>query len=149
MPYKHDMSNESSNVMLPKGWRDFEITGCTEETSKSSGNPMFVFVLTDLELQEAVKVYAVAVEGKRWFLKQILQACNILVDENGVMDWDIPDLLGKKIKGYVEHVMEKWINKDNKEVDSEKWKISKFVNSDLQGIVDKAEKDQDTDKVPF
>lgn len=146
--YHHNMKNESKKVMLPSGWREFTITSCVEKESKA-GNPMFMFMFKDLELQEDVEIYAVAVEGKQWFLKSILQACNIQPDENGVMDWDIPDLIGKKVKGYIEHVTEKWINRDNIEVESDNWKMSKVVNSDIQEIVEEAEKNQDSPEVPF
>ena len=122
MGYKMDMSHEKDKKeLLPEGWRAFEILECSEETSKA-GNLMFKFKILDIETQQEEEIYAIATEGKRWFLKQILLACGI-AEKDGLFDWDIPDVLTKTIMGRVAHQNEEWINREGKTVNSLKHKI--------------------------
>lgn len=122
MAYKMDMSHEKDKKeLLPEGWRPFEILECSEETSKA-GNTMFKFKVLDVEMQQEEEIYAIATEGKRWFLKQILLACGI-AEEEGLFNWDIPDVLTKTIMGRVAHQNEEWINREGKTVNTLKHKI--------------------------
>ncbi len=130
--YNHDMSSESQKKkLLPEGWREFKIMDGEEQTSKA-GNPMFKFIFRDIETQQDEEVYAVAVKGKRWFLKQILVACGIPETQEGVFDWDIDNLLDKDVVGLVSHSQEEWINREGNTVKTTKHKITEV-----------------SDKVPF
>ena len=122
--FQHDMTGESEKKkLLPDGWREFKIMDGEEQTSKA-GNPMFKFIFRDLETQQDEEVYAVAVKGKRWFLKQVLASCGIKEDKDGVFEWDIDDLLDKDVMGLVTHVEEEWINREGNTVKSTKHKIT-------------------------
>lgn len=124
MGYKHDMSTEKERKgLIPEGWRRFEIYGCEEQTSKA-GNLMFKFSILDSELGQDEEIYAIAVKGKRWFLKSILTACGIEAGQDGIYEWDIPDILDKHFMGRVEHYPDTWINRENKEITTTKWKIA-------------------------
>ena len=139
--YQHDMSGESKkNAPLPEGWRRFKITACVEKTSKQ-GNEMFVFNFTDLETKQVEEVYAIATQGKRWFLKMILAACNIPASEDGVYDWDIIDILDQEVLGLVKHEQEEWINRDGKTVTSTKGKIIEVGEASIER--------KDDPKTPF
>ncbi len=131
MPYKHDMSqeNESGKVLLPEGWRDFEIVNCVETVSKQ-GNDMFKFTFVDKETTEDVEVYAISTPKKRWFLKQILSACKVMASEDGIYEWDIPDVLGKTVSGLVVHEPNDWTDKYGK---LHKDKQSKITQIGLTG----------------
>lgn len=122
--YRHDMSGESQRPpVLPEGWRIFKILACVAEVSKQ-GNEMFKFRFWDVgTAQEAGDIYAVAIKGKRWFLKQILTACDVEAGEDGVYEWDIPDVLGRFVKGNVVHEQEEWINRGGETVKTTKSKI--------------------------
>lgn len=123
MAYKMDMSGEKEKgKLLPEGWREFEILECSEETSKA-GNEMFKFKIIDIELQQEEEIYAIATQGKRWFLKQILTACGVEAGQDGVYEWDIPDVLTKTIMGKVEHQQETWIDREGKSRTTPKHKI--------------------------
>jgi len=111
--YQHDMSEESEKVLLPEGWREFEIINCEEKVSKS-GNDMFVFKIADCKTYQEVEIFAIAIKKKRWFLKSILKACNVPASADGIYDWDIPDVLGKIVQGRVEHQKEEWIDRESK-----------------------------------
>ena len=109
-----DMSGESMpKVLLPKGWRKFKIESGDEQTSKK-GNPMFKFVFIDLETESAHEVYAVSTQGKRWFLKQILTACDVEAGQDGVYEWDLLDVIGMVVLGRVEHEPNEWIDRQGK-----------------------------------
>lgn len=124
MGYKHDMSGEKEKKeLIPEGWRKFEIYGCEEYTSKA-GKPTFKLQILDSELGQDEEIYATAVKGKRWFLKQILAACGVAAAQDGVYEWDIPDILDKVIMGKVVHYPDTWINRSNQTITTTKWKIA-------------------------
>lgn len=113
MSYRHDMSGEKApkrKVCLPKGWRRFKIE-TVEEAKSKQGNDMFIFTLTDLETLSEHDVYAIATQGKRWFLKNILAACNVEAAQDGVYDWDKEDVIGQLIQGFVEHEPNEWTDR--------------------------------------
>jgi len=111
---KHDMSQENERhefEALPDGWRNFTILDCKESESKA-GNEMYILVLEDKETGQQGDVYAIATQGKRWFLKQILIACTNKAGEDGVYDWEIEDIIGKEISGKVENSQEEWVDRE-------------------------------------
>lgn len=120
-----DMSKESERheFELPEGWREFVISDCREDMSKA-GNVMFVFTLIDKETEQAGDVFAIATEGKRWFLKQILTACGVAAGADGVYEWEIEDTLNKTIMGKVVNVPETFINRKGEEITTTKSKIT-------------------------
>jgi len=122
---KHDMSQEKPIIrkrLLEEGWHIFEIVGCEPSMSKS-GNEMFIFDLKDEETQYVDKLYAVATQGKRWMLKTILTACGVPAGQDGVYDWEITQVIGKKIQGLVEHEDNEWINRDGETVKTKQHRI--------------------------
>jgi len=139
-----DMSKESEKKkLLPEGWREFEILDCKEQVSKQ-GNDMFKFTFIDVETEQEEEVYAVATQGKRWFLKQVLIACGVAAGQDGIYEWDISNVLGKVVLGYVSHQEEEWINRENKTVKSMKSKITEVAEKgDVQ------EKPKPEDRPPF
>lgn len=154
--FKMDMSQESergTKMLLPEGWRVFKITACEEQVSKQ-GNEMFKFNFLDVALQETVEVFAIAVPKKRWFLKSILKACNILASEDGVYEWDIDDVLDMSVKGNVVHEEEEWIDRQGKTRQTKKHRIVE-IDSVVQKEVTQAteetdlEKELGDDEIPF
>ena len=112
--YKMQMNGETApkkKVLLPIGWRRFKIDTIEEMTSKS-GNPMFKFTLFDLETLSSHDVYAVSTEGKRWFLKMLLAACNVAAAADGVYDWDTSDVLNQIVQGRIEHEPNDWVDRN-------------------------------------
>ena len=116
--YSHDMSKETvpkRKKLLPEGWRQFTILDCKETTSKA-GNEMFVFTIRDTETGYEEDIYAVATPKKRWFLKTILSAVGCEGGEDGVYNWDIPQVINKEFQGLVEHERNDYINRDGETV---------------------------------
>ena len=122
--YRMDMSGESERheLELPNGWREFVISDCREEQSKA-GNDMFIFTLTDKETGQMGDLYAIATEGKRWFLKAILKACTVKAAADGVYDWEIEDVLDKVVMGKVVNEEETFINREGDSVTKNKSKV--------------------------
>jgi len=124
---KLDLNPERAN-----GWNDVEIVKAEEMTSKA-GNQMFKVSLASAEdPNQGTDVYCVAEKGKRWLLKQLLAACGIEPDADGVFDWDIPDIEGKTVQGRVEYVSETWMDREGKERTTQKGKIVEFRRMEVR-----------------
>lgn len=111
--YQHDMTGEDKVAFeMEDGWHNFEIVSLEEKQSKA-GNQMFVAkVVSQEDVGIGCDVYLVAEKGKRWFLKQLLKACDCPAGEDGVYDWDIEEIENKIVQGRVEHQQEDdWINR--------------------------------------
>lgn len=116
-----NMKNEGNQKLLPEGWRQFEIVDCVLFTSKKN-NETFKITVSDCQTYQQKELYAVATEGKRWFLRDILQACSIPA-ENDEYKWEEKDIIGKIINGKVENVKEKYITQYGEEIENTKSKI--------------------------
>lgn len=125
--YNMNMKGEKEpNRVLDPGWYDWEIVSVEEQTSKQ-GNQMFkVAIALATDPQIGMDVYAVAEEGKRWFLKQLLNACECTKDEDGNYDWSEEDLVGKNVQGRVENNQETWIDRQGAERTTTKSKVVEF-----------------------
>ena len=114
-----DMSEErrpKRKVLLPIGWREFEILDCSEEVKSKQGNPKYVITIRDVESEYEEEIHPITVKGKRWFLKSICEACEVPIDENGHLMIDPPNPLpikGKKFLGLVEHEPNLWYDREN------------------------------------
>jgi len=119
-----DMSAEkapSRKKLLQEGTREFEILSAREQKSKS-GNNMIVFNIKDIQTGYTEDIYAVAEPKKRWFLKQILEAVGCPAVD-GIYKVELPDLIGKKFAGTVEHEENEYINRDGVTVKGKQHKI--------------------------
>ena len=147
MGYRYDMSKETPpRVCLPKGWRRFKIEDGNETTSKS-GNPMFKFIFVDLETVTEHEIYAIATQGKRWFLKQILTACNVEAGQDGVYEWDLPNVLGQIVQGRVEHEQNDWIDRSGNSRSDTRSKIAEIREDN--GETKKEKEIDNSEQTPF
>ena len=111
--YQHDMNGEDRVIFeMENGWHNFEVVKIEEQTSKQ-GNQMFLAkVVSTEDTGIGTDVYMVAEKGKRWFLKQLLKACDSPASEDGVYDWSEEDIEGHIVQGRVEHQQEDdWIDR--------------------------------------
>lgn len=135
MPYKMDMNQEKEPLrkkLLDEGEHVFEIVSCEPSISKS-GNEMFIIELKHEESGYIDKIYPISVQGKRWFLKQILAACGLDAAKDGVYDWDIPDIIGKKITGIVEHEDNEYINRAGETIKGKQHRIVSVKEASWDG----------------
>lgn len=133
MGYSMDMSKESTpDAQLPEGWREFRCIDMIPEVSKS-GNDMFVCQFLDVKSGKSKKVWLVSTEGKRWLLKQLLEACGISRNKStNNYDWDFPDVMNKSVMGYVQVENETFIDRTGTEKTLPKSKIVEFKIMDDQ-----------------
>ena len=125
--YKHDMTKETDpSVQMPVGWHEYVVAGCREATSKA-GNDMFIITLV-LHKDSSISgdVYAIAEQGKRWFLKQLLTACQVAAGKDGVYEWDTDDVIGKHVLAQGISRDEKWIDREGNERVTARTKIAGF-----------------------
>jgi len=137
MGYKHNMKDEKEpkrRRLLSEGWRLFTILDCREDISKS-GNDMFIFTIKDIKTDYEEDVYAVAVKGKRWFLKSILTAVGCSAGEDGIYDWDIPQVINKEFMGLVEHEPNEYINRDNETVKTTQHRIVRIKQTSTEEAI--------------
>jgi hypothetical protein len=110
--------------LLPEGWRGFEIvTG--DDTPSKAGNPMFTIQLKDEQTGIVTKAYLIRTPGKRWFLKQILEAVGVDKQDDDNYNY-LPEIIGKKVMGEVSHEPNKYINRDGIEVETTQHRIGSF-----------------------
>ena len=94
---------------------------------------MFVIGMKDKETGYVDSIYAVATEGKRWVLKNILSSCGVKAGADGVYDWSSSDIIGKEVVGEVEHEDNTWINREGNEITSKQHKIVHFHEASWDG----------------
>jgi len=133
--YLMDMSKESErmNLFIDPGWYDFEIVKVIEQTSKSGNNMFKVTVALMNDPTMGTDVYLVAEQGKRWFLKQLLKACDCPANEDGVYEWDEEDIIGRTVSGKIENSIEEWIDRAGNPQATERSKIVSFRKRTVDG----------------
>jgi len=127
MKYSHDMTQEKGpQPLIAEGWHAVEVIGMVEKTSKA-GNLMFS---TNFALADAPDVttdaYLVAEQGKRWMLKQLLKACGVEPNGEGVFEWEPDGVIGKTVEARIEHRKETWTDREGTERETTKAKIAEF-----------------------
>jgi len=110
--------------LLPEGWRGFTIVSGEDKESKA-GNKMYILGLTDEETGITAKVFLIRNPGKRWYLKQVLEAIGIEKKEDDDYDY-LPELLTKKIMGEVAHEPNEYINRQGDTIKGTQHKIIGF-----------------------
>lgn len=124
-----DMGQEkekSEQEVFAEGWHDFEVVSMEEATSKQ-GNPMFKISLALADNPtKGIVVYAILSQGKRWLLKQLLDACGCEAGQDKVYDFDTDDIIGKTVSGRIENQNENWVDRNGKERKTIKSKIMAF-----------------------
>ena len=122
--------------LLPIGWRGFEIvTG--DDTPSKKGNPMFTLQIKDEQTGVVVKVYLMRTPGKRWALKQVLEAADVDKNEDDNYNY-LPALIGKKLMGEVVHEPNEWINRNGETVTTQQHRIASFkaYTANPDGVTD-------------
>jgi len=134
---KTDMTDDVGNVKWQpeKGWIDVEIVKMVEGVSASK-NPKYVINFADaVNPGNALEQSLTNIPGKRWLLRQLLEACGIEPEETKeeftekirkVYDWEISDIEGKTVSALVEHEPNVWTDSNNKVHNDVQAKFVKF-----------------------
>lgn len=110
--------------LLPEGLRGFDIVSGSSGKSKA-GNSQYVVGLKDEKTGIIATIYLLRAPGKRWALKQILEALGIEKKEENDYDY-LPEIMNKKIMGNVVHEPNEWINKEGEAITTTQHKIMDF-----------------------
>lgn len=127
-----DYSEEKKPVikmLLPAGWRVFDIVNCSEEVFSSKGNLQYITTLADLKTGYEDTIYLVNVKGKRWVLKSICEASGVDRDEQGKFLFEppaAPPIKGKRVLGFVVHEPNEYTNRNNEKIKTIQHKIVEF-----------------------
>jgi hypothetical protein len=125
---QYDMREEkkpSKRRLLDEGWRNFKIMECSAEMKSKAGNNKYVIRIQDKETGYEEDLHILSEPKKRWFLKELLDACGIeCVD--GVYSFEpslAKHIVGKEIAGLVEHEDNTWVNRDGVDVTTKQHRI--------------------------
>lgn len=130
---KDDFTNDSGKWLPEEGFHNIEIVSMAEGTSRK-GNPKYeLSVVSAEDYGKGLKLDLTNIPGKRWLLRQLLEACGIEPekDEEGktVYDWDsenFTDIVGKVVSAQITHDKTPFIGRDGKEMIIPKAKIVAF-----------------------
>lgn len=127
-----DMSKEQTpkiKRLLPEGWRRFKIISGKEQQSKK-GNNMIVLEVEDFNTGYREDWYCVSVQGKRWFLKQVLMACGLPAGQDGVYEWNLHDIYDKEVAGLVVHEPNEYINREGETIKTTQHRVQEVKKVD-------------------
>ena len=86
---------------------------------------MFTLQLKDEQTGIVVNIYLIRTPGKRWNLKQVLEAVGVNKQDDDNYNY-LPELIGKKIMGQVAHEPNDWIDRQGNEVKGTQHRIVDF-----------------------
>ena len=131
-----DFTDDVGRWLPDEGWHDIEVVKMEEGESKT-GNPKYTinFVST-INPSDGLQQDLTNIQGKRWLLRQLLEACGIEPQENEqgrkIYDWDTSDVEGKTITANIIHDKTPFIDRDNKERVVPKAKIIGFKKLEVK-----------------
>ena len=129
MGYRHEMKDEqkprAKDAVFTPGKYTFEVVSVAEAKSKL-GNDMFIIELAEEITLGRLTCYAVSTPGKRWMLKHFLAACKVSAAADGVYDWSIEEVIGRKVGVNVLNEWNEFINRNGEAVKNEQSKVEDF-----------------------
>ena len=127
---KDDMTEDVGKWLPQEGYHDLEIVTMTEGTSKK-GNPKYIINFgSAVTPANGLQQDLTNIQGKRWLLRQLLEACGIEPKENKegrkIYDWKISDVEGRTVSAKIIHDKTPFIGRDGNEIIIPKAKIVEF-----------------------
>ena len=143
-----DMSKEKAMTELfNDGEQKLKILSMEEGTSKA-GNSQFLTEIMCLSNGATGIFYLVAVEGKRWLLKSLLEATGAYEkDGDNNYTFDTDDIIGKVVGGQVVNVDEEYYDNYGEKKIIKKSKIKKFFAIEEQTT--ESSSVANDDEIPF
>jgi len=127
---KDDMTDDVGKWLPDEGWYDLEVVTMKTGISKSN-NPKYIinFASAD-DPTNGLQQNLTNIQGKRWLLRQLLEACGIEPEKNKegrkIYDWDVADVEGKTVSAKIIHDKTPFIGRDGNERIAPKAKIMEF-----------------------
>lgn len=125
-----DFTDDVGRWLPDEGWYDLEIITMTEGISKANNPKYTINFASASNPQNGLQQDLTNIQGKRWLLRQLLEACGIEPQENEegrkIYDWEISDIEGKTISAQIQHDKTPFIDRDGNERIVPKAKIIAF-----------------------
>jgi len=132
-----DMTDDvGKNRWLPaEGFVDVEVVKMIEGMSKTGNSKYTIDFVSTVNYGDGLQQDLTNIPGKRWLLRQLLEACGIepeiVVDpetdkERKIYNWEISDVEGKTVSAKVEHEPNDWIDRNNVEHHDKRAKFVEF-----------------------
>lgn len=134
MLYEIDLTNEKEmfNDLISEGEHHFRIADAESRKSKT-GKEMIVISLLEIETKQMIDDFLMLEKGQRWKLKNLLKSIGLNLEDGVPVKFTEADLVGKRIKGIIVHLEEKFINRDGQETTAKKSRIKRYSNAFLEG----------------
>jgi hypothetical protein len=123
-----NMSEETKLVQredFPAGDRKIRILDAKESTSKS-GNEMIEWTVEDIETGKQDIIYTVAVQKKRWALKNLLDACGVIVKDGEIYVFELDKLIDRVVIATNKPFEQEFINRKGETKTNLKNKFTNF-----------------------
>ena len=125
-----DFSRDTGKWLPEEGWKNLEIVEMCEGISQTK-NPKYIVYFTSAdEPSLQLQIDLTNIPGKRWLLRQLIEATGIEPKENEegkkIYDWEIEDLINKTVSAQIIHDKTPFIDRDGNEKIIPKAKIVEF-----------------------
>jgi hypothetical protein len=136
------------NLELPDGDYTGTIITCEYTTKSQSGYPYFRWTIeVDKYEGKTIQTITMTIKGKRWLLKQLLDACGIRADDkdpNVKYCFDKEDILNKKVGFRIQNKENTFTGRDGEQRTATRSEVVKFMDADevINEIID-------DEQVPF
>ena len=135
--YSEDMTEDIGRWLPDEGWHTVEVISMEEGTSKQGNSKFTLNIASAVNPGNALMINLTNISGKRWLLRQLLEACAIESEENEegrkIYNWDIPDIEGKTIMVNVVHDKTPFLDREGNERIIPKAKIIQFKKMSTDG----------------
>lgn len=127
---KLDMTEDNNRWLPEEGWHDIEIVTMTEGISKQGNSKFTIDFASAINATEGLRQDITNIQGKRWLLRQLLEACGIVPEINKegkkIYDFEIEDIEGKTVSAKIIHDKAPFIGRDGNEMVIPRPKIIEF-----------------------
>ena len=128
--YSDDMTDDVGRWLPEEGWYDVEVVTMIEGTSKAGNSKFTINFASASNPNDGLQQDLTNIQGKRWLLRQLHEACGIEPEENEegrkIYNWDISDIEGKTVSAKIVHDKTPFIGRDGNEIVIPKAKIIEF-----------------------
>lgn len=128
--YKDDMTDDVGKWLPEESYQDLEIVTMVEGTSKAGNSKFTINFASTINPNNGLQQDLTNIQGKRWLLRQLLEACGIDPKKNKegreIYNWDIADVEGKIVSAKIVHDKTPFIGRDGNEIVIPKAKIVEF-----------------------
>ena len=128
--YSDDFTDDVSRWLPDEGWHGVEVI-VMEKGISQANNPKFTINFASaIDPTNGFQQDLTNIPGKRWLLRQLLEACGIEPEINEerrkIYNWDISDVEGKTVSARIVHDKTPFIDRDGNERIVPKAKIMEF-----------------------